>query len=152
MIGPYDLAEQLGRCIMVNGYDLKNVDHFLLNEYIERGLFRQHTEWLAEHYRAKRDLLIRELETVRSKGLDWDLPDGGLLLWCRLADNIKERRLYQVARKKGLLLMPGFLFYPQGYQGCGHIRLSFSKCSDDEIREGVRLLGEALDACIREVL
>lgn len=152
MIGPYDLAEQLGRCIMVNGYDLKNVDHFLLNEYIERGLFRQHTEWLAEHYRAKRDLLIRELETVRSKGLDWDLPDGGLLLWCRLADNIKERRLYQVARKKGLLLMPGFLFYPQGYQGCGHIRLSFSKCSDDEIREGVRLLGEALDACIREGL
>lgn len=152
MIGPYDLAEQLGRCIMVNGYDLKNVDHFLLNEYIERGLFRQHTEWLEEHYRAKRDLLIRELESIRGKGLDWDVPDGGLLLWCRLADNIKERRLYQIARKKGLLLMPGFLFYPQGYQGCGHIRLSFSKCSDDEIREGVRLLGEALDACIREDL
>ena len=152
VIGPYDLAEQLGRCIMVNGYDLKNVDHYLLNEYIERGLFQQHTAWLSEHYRAKRDLLIRELEKIRGKGLEWDVPDGGLLLWCRLSDKIKERHLYQAARKKGLLLMPGFLFYPTGYQGCGHIRLSFSKCSDAEIREGVRLLGEALDACIHENL
>lgn len=121
-----------------------------MNKYIERGLFTQHTEWLAEHYHKRRDLLIQELEKIQNKGIDWDVPPGGLILWCRLADNIKERRLYQIARSKGLLLMPGFLFYPHGYQGCGHIRLAFSKCDDDEIREAVRILGEALDICIQE--
>ncbi|MFR5857828.1 MAG: PLP-dependent aminotransferase family protein [Clostridia bacterium] len=150
VLGPQDLAEQIGRCIMINGYDLKNADHYLINEYIERGLFTQHTEWLAEHYHKRRDLLIQELEKIQNKGIDWDVPPGGLILWCRLADNIKERRLYQIARSKGLLLMPGFLFYPHGYQGCGHIRLAFSKCDDDEIREAVRILGEALDICIQE--
>ena len=86
---------------MIHGYDLKNADHYLINEYIERGLFTQHTEWLAEHYHKRRDLLIQELEKIQNKGIDWDVPPGGLILWCRLADNIKERRLYQIARSKG---------------------------------------------------
>ena len=150
VVGPQDLADELGRCIMVNGYDLKNDNHYLLNEYIERGYFDQHAEWLAGYFKDRRDFMIKELETIRHKGIDWDVPPTGLIIWCRLADNIKERRLYQIARSKGLLMMPGFLFYPQGYQGCGHLRLSFSGCSEDEIRDGVRILGEALDQCAKE--
>lgn len=147
VVGPYDLAERLGRCIMINESTDTNLGHYLLNEYIERGLFEQHSRWLAKHYQRKRDLLVAELNKIKGKGISWNVPQASLLIWCTLDENIKERQLYQIAEKKGLLVMPGFLFYPYGYQGCGHIRLCFGKGSDEEIVRAVHLLGESLDEC-----
>ncbi len=149
ILGPYDLAERLGYCIMVNETSVGNLGLYLLNEYIERGLFSKHLSWLAQHYRAKRDLLLSELEGLRNLGLSWETPQGGLLVWCSLDESIKERQLCSIASRKGLLIMPGFLFYPYGYLGAGHIRLCFSKGSDEEIRRCVALLKESLLECKR---
>jgi DNA-binding transcriptional MocR family regulator len=41
--------------------------------------------------------------------------------------------------------MPGFLFYPKGYEGGGHVRLCFSNISDADIERGVQILSEALE-------
>ena len=41
--------------------------------------------------------------------------------------------------------MPGFLFYPEGYEGAGHVRLSYSNISDEDIEKGVQILSEALE-------
>ncbi len=43
------------------------------------------------------------------------------------------------------MLMPGFLFYPKGYEGGGHVRLCFSNISDADIERGVQILSEALE-------
>lgn len=145
IVGPSDLVEMLGRLIVVDETFVSNMGQHMLNEYIERGLFAEHVEKLAEHYRAKRDLLCKELDRLRPKGITYEKPDGGILLWCTLEEDINERRLFSAAEERGLLIMPGFLFYPYGYQGCGHVRLCFSKASDDDIVQGVRLLGEAID-------
>ena len=72
-------------------------------------------------------------------------PMEGVVLWCTLDEEINERKLFSAAESRRLLIMPGFLFYPYGYQGQGHLRLSFSKVSDDDIIRGVKLLGEAID-------
>ena len=71
----------------------------------------------------------------------------GLLLWCTLADDINERALYKAAEENGVLVMPGWVFYENSRKKTGHIRLSFSNVTDDEIRRGIRLLGEALQQC-----
>ncbi len=144
IVGPYDLVEMLGRLIVVDETFVSNLGQYMLNEYIERGYFAHHVKKLASHYQSKRDLLCRELENIRTLGITYEIPQGGILCWCTLEESISERQLFQTAEKKGLLLMPGFLFYPHGYQGKGHVRLCFSKCSDDEIVNGVKLLGEAI--------
>ena len=43
------------------------------------------------------------------------------------------------------MIMPGFLFYPKGYEGGGHVRLCFSNISDADIELGVQILSEALE-------
>jgi len=40
--------------------------------------------------------------------------------------------------------VPGFLFYPKGHEGSGHIRLCFSNISDEDIQKATQILGEAL--------
>ena len=144
IIGPYDLVEMLGRLIVVDETFVSNMGQYMLNEYIERGFYAGHVRRLASHYRRKRDLLCQELDRIRDQGLSYEKPSGGILCWCTLKESISERHLFQIAEKKGLLIMPGFLFYPYGYHGAGHIRICFSKCSDEEIRKGVAILGEAL--------
>ena len=147
VVGPYDLAETLGRCIVVDETFVSNMGQFMLNEYIEQGLWEEHTEYLARCYRKRLDVLCEELDKIRSLGISYEKPQGGLVLWCDLAEEINEKQLYQTSMEKGLLIMPGFLFYPFGYAGSGHVRLAFSKTSEEEIVQGVKILGEALKVC-----
>ena len=75
-----------------------------------------------------------------------NLPEG-LLLWCTLADDINERELCKLAEEKGVLVVPGWVFYENCNRKKGHLRMSFSNVTNDEICRGVTLLGEALDEC-----
>lgn len=61
------------------------------------------------------------------------------------ADFMTTKRLHH--KTDGVLFyhMPGFLFYPKGYEGGGHVRLCFSNISDADIERGVQILSEALE-------
>ena len=67
---------------------------------------------------------------------DSSKPAGGLLLWCTLDDSINERALCRLAEEKGVLVIPGWVFYEETKRKKGHIRLSFSDVTDDQIKQG----------------
>lgn len=125
--------------------EYNRLGQYILNEYIERGYYQTHIGHLVKHYAHKRDLLCQCLDGIADKGITYTKPRGGLLLWCDLEERINERRLYHEAESRGLLIMPGFLFYPKGYEGGGHVRLCFSNISDADIERGVQILSEALE-------
>lgn len=147
IVGPKELINVLGRLIVVDETFVSNMGQYMLNEYIERGLYGEHIKNLGTHYKKKRDLLCSELDKIAHTGIRYIRPQGGLLLWCTIPENINEKQLFRVAERKGLLIMPGFLFYPNGYQGSGHLRLCFSNVKDKEIIEGVKILEQALLEC-----
>lgn len=146
IVGPTDLIETLERLIVVDENSVGSLGQYILNEYIERGYYETHIRRLAAHYAHKRDLLCGYLDQISDKGITYQAkPRGGLLLWCDLEERINERTLYQEAESRGLLIMPGFVFYPRGYEGGSHIRLSYSNISDGDIEKGVQILSEALE-------
>lgn len=144
IVGPTDMIETLGRLIVADETFVSSFGQYLLNEYIERGYYASRIAWLAKHYAHKRDLLCQCLDGISHLGIRYTKPRGGLLLWCTLDEHINERTLFQEAEKRGLLIVPGFLFYPKGHEGGGHVRLCFSDISDEEIQKAVAILGEAL--------
>lgn len=145
VVGPYDLVDVLGRFITVTETHVSNIGAFILSEFMEDDIYEDYIKSLADYYKHKRDLLCQELRKIEDKGITFNEPKGGILLWCTLDENINERKLFMVAKKRKLLIMPGCLFYPHGYQGCGHLRLCFSDIPDEDIIEGVKILGEALE-------
>lgn len=150
IVGPYDLTEMLGRLIMITETTVNTPTHYLLNEYIERGHYQENLNHLVREYKERRDILCEELDKIRDKGITYLKAQGGLVIWCSLSDNIKEKQLFRICIENGLLITPGFVYYPYGYEGCGHIRLSFSSCSKEKIVKGVQILGKALDICSSE--
>ena len=147
IVGPYDLIEMLGRYVMITETTINSLSDYVMNEIIESGYYERGVEELNVELKKRRDILFRELSHLRNKGIHCRLPSAGLCIWCTLDKDIKELQLVELARSRGLIIMPGFVFYPMGYQGCGHLRLSFSKCTQEQIIEGVRILGECIDIC-----
>lgn len=151
VVGPADFIDMLGYAISTDETLIGNVGQFFLNEYMENGDFDQHIDVLCDYFQKKKNLLCSQLDTIRRKGITYYNPDGGLVVWCTLDRGINERQLVKTAKDKGVLVMPGWIFFRNEKQEDGHLRLCFSKISDEEIIEGVKLLGEALDQCRKKM-
>lgn len=150
ILGPYDFIEMLGRYVIITETTISALNHFILNEIIENDNYERVTREMVQCLKNRRDKLYAELQKISDKGISCTLPEGGLSIWCSLDENIKELQLTTMAQEKGLIIIPGSVFYPFGYQGCGHLRLAFSNCDEEELEKGVKILGECLDACRKE--
>jgi DNA-binding transcriptional MocR family regulator len=148
--GPTDMVRMLGILVALDEIFIDNIGQFLLNEYIEGGLMKKHVFSLAVHYRRKRDLMCSCLDKIADKGITYVRPQGGVLIWCTLAEGISDKRVYEEAKKRKVLTVPGHVFYLGKCGEQGHLRLCFSNVSDKEIEKGIALLGEAIDASKRE--
>ena len=146
-VGPSDFIDMMGYALSVDETIVSGIGQYFLNEYIDSGEYDRHVKTVRREYSARLDLLCGELDKISDKGIAYQKPSGGLLLWCTLADDINERELCRLAEEKGVLVMPGWVFYRNCNRKKGHLRICFSNVSNDEIRRGVALLGEALDEC-----
>lgn len=103
-----------------------------------------HVDDLRRIYREKRDAMIGELEHGLA-GLDafWHVPQGGFFLWIKLPTGTDPKKLMELASAKAVGYVPGTAFMPNG-GGEDYIRLAYSQESPAELREGTRLLCEAI--------
>lgn len=146
-VGPSDFIDMLGYALSVDETIVSGIGQYFLNEYIDTGEYDRHVDVAQREYSARLDLLCSELDRIADKGITYQKPSGGLLLWCTLADDINERELCRVAEEKGVIVVPGWVFYENCNRKKGHLRMCFSNVTYDEICRGVTLLGEALDEC-----
>ena len=87
------------------------------------------------------------LEREPSLAIDFDLPDGGFYIWCRLADGVEQSALLANAAARGVVFLPGRACYPtEPTENC--LRLNFSHASEGAIDLGVERLLET----VRETL
>ena len=72
-------------------------------------------------------------------------PDGGLSLWCQLHGGLRARSLLAEAAREGVVFLPGDAFTIDN-DGAEYLRICFGIAGVDELREGARRLGRAVDA------
>lgn len=144
LVGPEDLVDMLGRVLSLDETVIGSIGEYFLNEYMEKGLLRERIDNLKLHYMQKRDLMCSELEKISEKGIYFVKPGGGLTLWCSLRKGINERMFCRKLAERKVIVYPGRIFYLEKNDN-GHIRLSYSNVSDEEIIEGIRIIGEVLD-------
>ena len=149
-VGPPDLIYMIGYALSVDETTIGGIGQYFLNEYIESGEYEKHIRMVQQIYGRRLELLCSELDKIADKGISYQKPEGGLLLWCTLADYINERELFKAAEEKGVLITPGWVFYDNSRSRKGHIRLCFSNVADEQIKRGIALLGQALDECKKD--
>ena len=83
------------------------------------------------------------LTEMMPEGVKWTRPDGGLFLLVTLPEYMDARELFNVAIQENVAFVIGEVFYCDG-KGQNTLRLNFSYASDENIKEGVRRLANAI--------
>jgi 2-aminoadipate transaminase len=87
--------------------------------------------------------MLAALEEFLPPEADWTRPQGGLFIWARLPDYIDTTDLLARALRENVAFVPGRAAYLDG-RGGSEMRLNFSGVGEDDIREGIRRIGEVV--------
>jgi 2-aminoadipate transaminase len=110
--------------------------------YFSQCDWRDYLETLKSLYRRRRDVMLEALEEHFGGRAGWTRPEGGLFIWATLDGNVDTTDL--LARSEGVAFVPGRAAYTDERSGSSSMRLNFAGVADEDIREGMRRIGEAL--------
>ncbi|WP_164100436.1 aminotransferase-like domain-containing protein [Candidatus Laterigemmans baculatus] len=118
---------------------------------LNSGMLDEHLRRLREAYRAKRDAMIAACDEYLRPiaGVAYDVPAGGLYVWLTLPEGCAagpDGELWKQALDKGVLYVPGQYCYPEEGDrvATNTARLTFGVQPPERLREGIRLLAEAI--------
>jgi 2-aminoadipate transaminase len=96
---------------------------------------------LIDIYRRRRDVMLDGLAEHFPREAEWTHPQGGLFIWATLPDYIDTTDLLARGLEEHVAFVPGRAAYVDG-RGASAMRLNFSGVGVDDIREGLKRLGE----------
>ena len=127
------------------GADLctSTLSQLMVQAYFAQGSWRTYVESLTEIYRSRRDAMLDALAEHFPPQAEWTRPAGGLFVWATLPDFIDTTDLLARALRDNVAFVPGEAAFLDG-RGRNAMRLNFSSTHEDEIREGIRRIGEVI--------
>jgi 2-aminoadipate transaminase len=119
------------------------LSQLMVQAYFEQSRWRDYVEALTELYRDRRDTMLDALAEFFPAAAEWTRPQGGMFIWATLPDFIDTTDLLARALRENVAFVPGSGAYLDG-RGHSAMRLNFSASGGDEIREGIRRIGEVI--------
>jgi 2-aminoadipate transaminase len=116
--------------------------HFVAG-FFEEGDWEDYLGSLIGIYRDRRDVMLESLAEHFPPEATWTRPQGGLFLWATLPAYIDTTDLLARALRDNVAFVPGRAAYLDG-RGGSSMRLNFSGVKEDEIREGIRRIGNVI--------
>jgi 2-aminoadipate transaminase len=120
-----------------------SITQFFVTAYFEEGPWEDYVRSLIEIYRRRRDVMLDALAEHFPREAEWTHPEGGLFIWATLPDYIDTTDLLARALRENVAFVPGRAAFIDG-RGGSSMRLNFSGVGEDEIREGIRRIGEVV--------
>jgi hypothetical protein len=113
---------------------------------VAEQIFEDHTTKLRKTYGARRDAMLRALETYMPDGVSWTKPEGGMFVWVTLPKHLNGGDLLrQSLETQRVAFVPGQAFFADG-SGANTLRLAFSLADDAKIDEGIKRLAAVIRA------
>lgn len=129
------------------GKQVSDVHTGVLNQMIVSRWFDEydvdaHIENIRKIYRRKLNLMCDCLDKYCGGFISYVRPEGGLFIWAKLPDDVDMLEYVNKLIKRKVAVVPGTAFMMDDTQPCSYIRLNFSTPSDENIVEGVKIMGE----------
>jgi 2-aminoadipate transaminase len=106
--------------------------------------YTKHVDRMRAYYRPRRDAAVAALKEFMPDGVTWTRPQGGFQLWVTLPRGVSSIQLFLRGIDHGVAINPGPLHDIDG-RFVNAFRLGYGHSTPDEIRTGVRGLGEIIE-------
>jgi 2-aminoadipate transaminase len=118
-----------------------SISQYFVSAYFDSGPWEDYVHSLIDIYRRRRDVMLDALAEHFPRESEWTHPQGGLFIWATLPDYIDTTDLLARGLEEHVAFVPGRAAYVDG-RGGSSMRLNFSGVGVDDIREGLKRLGE----------
>jgi DNA-binding transcriptional MocR family regulator len=142
VVAPTPVVRKLVLLKQASDLHTSTLTQMVLTEVVSR-LPQSHIAMLCENYGARRDAMLRALTLYMPPGVSWTKPEGGMFIWVTLPGGIDGAQLLAEAIGMGVAFVPGGAFFPDKRQH-NALRLNFSLCDPDIIRDGIARLGQLI--------
>lgn len=116
----------------------------IASDYLEKKVIDTYVDKMRGVYRQKKELMLAQLKEHLPASIKTTDPKGGFFVYLTLPENMSGDELFKKAIEKKVAFVTGEPFHTDPAEGDKHIRLSYSNSSEDQIKEGVAILGEVI--------
>ncbi|WP_417731341.1 PLP-dependent aminotransferase family protein [Rosistilla oblonga] len=150
---PRWLFDSARRFKSVIDFGSAHLNQQLMLNILKSGRFDEQVQRLQTAYAGKLQVMLEACDTHLAgiPGVEYRRPIGGLYVWLELPPGVdagSDSPLWKQCIERGVLYVPGEFCYPS--EGAAvrknTIRLSFGVQPESQIRDGIKLLSEAITA------
>ncbi len=120
-----------------------SISQYFVSAYFDSGPWEDYVRSVNEIYRRRRDVMLDALAEDFPREAEWTHPEGGLFIWATLPEYIDTTDLLARALEEHVAFVPGRAAFVDG-RGGSAMRLNFSGVGEEDIREGIRRIGEVV--------
>lgn len=136
------------------GKQVSDVHTGVLNQMIVSRWFDEydvdkHIENIRRIYRRKLNLMCDCLDRYCGDFISYVRPQGGLFIWAKLPEDVDMLDYVGKLLERKVAVVPGSAFMTDDTKPCSYIRLNFSTPSDENIADGVKIMGEVAKEFIK---
>jgi 2-aminoadipate transaminase len=142
LAGPHEVIDTFAAVRQDLG--ISQISSRMMDLYMRSGELPEHLEKANVVYRRKRDAAVQAMEKYCSEWATYRIPDGSFYLWVQMDPRIDWNVTREECRARGVYYRAGETFATNG-NASQHFRLAFSYMSEDQIEEGIAILGEVVN-------
>lgn len=144
MVAPNSVVGRLADARQQMDFGLSVIPQRIATQFLQSPYFEPHIDRLRMNLLFKRDLLIAALNKELPESITFNIPQGGLHLWCKVIPAFSESKLLEECIRRGLVFVPGSVYGSDA----DYVRFNFAKPKTEEIRSGIAKFAEALRASL----
>ncbi|AWR98445.1 aminotransferase class I/II-fold pyridoxal phosphate-dependent enzyme [Metallosphaera hakonensis JCM 8857 = DSM 7519] len=124
-------------------HQVSTLDQLIVGEMLGRGIVDSIIENSRLLYKKKRNITVDSIEEYFPSTTGCTYPEGGFFALCR-GEGLNSSSLAVEAMRRGVRILPGEKFFFSAESGKNSFRLSFSYPTEEELVEGIKVLGSLL--------
>ena len=141
-IGPKPVIQKMVVCKQGEDVHSNIWAQIVCHRFMTETDYEAHLDRLRGIYRRKSSVLIKALEEHFAPLITWSPFEGGLFAWCTLPENVDMLDFVRRAAERKVCVVPGTAFLTDESESCRSFRINFSTTTDEQLSEGVKVLGE----------
>lgn len=149
-IGPRQVVQKMVVCKQGEDVHSNIWAQIVCHRFMTGCDYEAHLCRLREIYRRKSRVLLDAMEKHFKSIITWSAFEGGLFAWCTLPESIDMLDYVKRAAERKVCVVPGTAFLTDESQPCQSFRINFSTPTDEQLTEGIRVLGELAKEMLNE--
>lgn len=125
-----------------------NLSQMVMHRFCALGYYDNHLKRLHRIFRGRMQIALQSLSDFLPSSVSWTRPAGGYTIWVKMTKRFSKEELLKRIIPFGVNVSPGGYYFLRDAPS-PNFRISISALNEEEIREAVGRLGQALQEIVK---